>query len=293
MKEKLTQQDIFAKYQEIMSKEIGLRSEHRAKLASFLADGCGDVTKCTEEIYDIVWRIFETARSSTVSRSYNVSYNLTKLDYTLESVGAHTNLVTEIATEALDFHYGGFSRTCDGYTYRDVIEAVRLHDLPENEMGDLADNGSRDESEKHFHELKYLRAYLDTYPNHVRVVKKNAWKLLDNMEKQDSPTGKLIYLSDKIAALLVTLCLDSLDLSPIILEDSPYASDRDRQEMAMCDFGSNLHAHRASEMWAVDFFVMRNLVRFDEDFFFTAILVMGTLMVNGIWYSWREKMYQN
>ena len=171
------------------------------------------------------------------------------------------------------------------------MEVVRLHDMAENVTGDLPDNGNRDEQRKNRHELRYLKDYLEVFSGKGKDLRIKISRLFQEMQNQTSPTGKMIYLADKVAALIITLCLDHLGHPPMILEDSDYASERDRQEMTMCDFCSDFHAYKASEMWAVDFFVMRDLVRFDEDFFFTAILVMATLMVNGKWYSWREKMY--
>ena len=287
-------------FRSIMAKEIKIRPEHWCKYHLWYFDLCGDVTKCEREIYKVVWRIFEAIHSGFVSRSYNLTYNLYDGEMVYESVGAHTNVVSAIATEALDFHYGGefgvlgrksCVKTIDGYSYRDIMEAIRLHDLPENEIGDLPDNGSRDESEKHFQEARYLKSFFDTYSDLSKTIKRNVLGLISSMDMHDSPTGRLIYLSDKVAALLVTLFLDFIGKSPMMLEDSPHASERDRQEMALCDSGD--YAYKASEMWALDFFRGRQLVRFDDDFFFTAIVVMSTLMVNGKWYIWREEMYEN
>ena len=46
-------------------------------------------------------------------------------------------------------------------------------------------------------------------------------------------------------------------------------------------------------MWAVDFFKMRKFNELDGSGFFTAIIVMYTLIVKGHWYTWREKDYFN
>ena len=50
--------------------------------------------------------------------------------------------------------------------------------------------------------------------------------------------------------------------------------------------------YKASEMWTIDHLKIRELIRLDDDGFFTALIVMYTLMVNGKWYSWREKDYR-
>ena len=302
MKTSIIRRDIFDRFRVIMGKEIAIRSNHRHLHHLHLFDYPGDVMKNAEDIYHAVWRIFETTRASFVPRSYNLSYNLTDSNIVYESVAAHTNMVIAIATEALDFLYDGDfgilikkgrGKTVDGYSYREIMEAIRLHDLPENITGDLPDNGGRDEDEKRFQEAKYLKDYLDTYPDMANTTRSSALDLLGHMDNRDTATGKLIYLSDKVAALMVTLCLDYLEKPPMISKDSIYASERDHQEMEMCDFSLDQHVFKASEMWAIDFFVIRELVKFDEDFFFTALIVMATLMVNDKWYSWREKMYKN
>ena len=112
------------------------------------------------------------------------------------------------------------------------------------------------------------------------------------MQMKDSMTGKMIFLSDKLAALFITLCLDDLGKSPMMALDSFYASKRDKGEMLMCDH-SFKGRHKASEMWAIDFFKMRKIVDLDDTFFFTAMIVMATLIVNGRWYNWREADYQS
>lgn len=299
MKIAFDKNEVIARYKVIMGNEIRIRPNHKAKRRFYFFDGCGDVTEAAEEIYNAARRVFEAAQLAFVSRSYNHSYGLCDSEIVYESVAAHTNLMTAIATEALDFHYGNdpnlcslknHGKTSDGYSYREVIEAIRLHDLPENVIGDLPDNGSHDEDEKHVHEEKYFTSYFNTYPKRAAALKQNVSELLAGMEEKSTSTGKLLYLSDKLSALIVTLYLDSSGDWPMISADSPYVSDKDRQEIAMCDFSYN-HKSKASEMWAIDFFEMRELVKYDDDFFFTALLVMATLIVNGRWYSWREKRY--
>ena len=123
------------------------------------------------EIYYTVWRLMEMAKIAFISRSYNMTYGLFSDDFIFESVGAHTNLVSGIVAHALDFYYGsGFGEpnggmlvTPDGYSYRDVMEAVRIHDLAETEYGDIPDNGARDEDRKDRKEYEYFKHFIDTY----------------------------------------------------------------------------------------------------------------------------------
>lgn len=246
------------------------------------------------DFYNIAWQILEVAKSSLVSRSYNYSYSLTRENTVWESVGAHTNLVLAIMDYALWYVYGSnsFHHTIDMYSYRHIVEAIRLHDLAENETGDEADNGERNEEEKNRIEMEYFKIFTNRYPSTDPNLKNKVLDLLKEMQDKSSPTGKLIYLSDKVSADIITLCLDRENHPPMIRKDSPFVSKRDLEEIALCDFVTDLGYYRASEMWATDFFEVRKLNQYDETFFFTALIVMATLMVHGKWYEWREKSYQ-
>lgn len=284
-------------FQEIMENEIRIRPRHFPNTA--FGGTTLRVSACASDFYCLVVRISEIARSSFVSRSYNRSYNLCSSDMVFESVGAHANLMSSVMTAALDFRYGygfgtksdklGFS-TLDNYSYREIMETVRLHDIAENVTGDSADNGNRDEAEKDRLELQYLKGYLNLYSPYEADLKAKILRLFKEMQGRSSDTGRLMYLADKISALIITICLDDLGHPPLILEASSYASERDREEMKMCDEPYE-HAYKASEMWAIDFFQLRDIVDDDIYFFFTALIVMFTLAINGKWYTWREKLY--
>ena len=291
---KLDTKKIFSEYGSIMSNERKIRPViHMGNI--IMKPKNLEKLKAPAEIFAIAERVYRNAGLNFVPRSYNGSYGLSKTEITFESVGAHTNLVCAIAEEALDFFYGhGFGyteRTIDGYLYQDVITAIHAHDLAELRYGDLADNGSHDKDAKFKLELEYLENYLDTYSISLRHEKAVLLKLLKEMEAQSSHTGKVVYLADKAAALIATLYLDSIKRSPMIRMSSSYASDRDKSEMRNCDRSYD-GAYKASEMWAVDYFVERKIVDIDESLFFTALIVMMTLIVNGRWYNWREKFYQ-
>lgn len=247
---------------------------------------------------NLSWRLLDIAKGAFVPRGYNKSYGLSSEEFYFESVSAHTNLVTAIVTAALDFYCGisfgsvwdAYEMSYGGYSYRDIIEVVRLHDLAENETGDIADNGMRDEIMKNDEEFLYVEAHLATYPLFQNRFRRAVLGLFKEMQEKSSPTGTLIYLADKVAALVITLALDREGRSPLISPDSPDLSERDRQEIEICDCSYD-GKYRASEMWATDFFMVRKLAELDTDLFFTALVVMMTLDVHDRWYSWREKEY--
>ena len=164
-----------------------------------------------------------------------------------------------------------------------------MHDLSENEIGDIPDNGDRNDEEKDALEMAYYEKYAAKFID--GKLEKHVLRLLGEMQKKNSFTGRMVYLADKVAALIITLCLDEIGYSPMTYMASPHASNRDRAEMRMCDSTKD-GMYLASEMWTMDFFEMRNLCQYDDTMFFTALIVAATLRVRGSWYNWREKAYQ-
>ena len=252
-----------------------------------------------DEIESATWRLSEIAEASFIPRSYVAYYGISDEKYANESDGAHTNLVLALINEALDYYYGSdfgepgskWPRTIDGYTRREIVEAARLHDLPENIYGDIPDNGERDNVGKDREEADYFYKYTRSYAKYKTKFADNVMSLLLQMRNPHSPTGRLLYMADKTAALLITLQYDVNNVPPLMDIDNPKATCRDKTEMQLCDYKEN-NKCRASEMWAIDFFKMRDICNQDEFGFFTAILVMRTLEINGKWYSWREKDYE-
>ncbi|MBQ9180650.1 hypothetical protein IJ135_00960 [Candidatus Saccharibacteria bacterium] len=254
-----------------------------------------------EDFYRIAKQLMEVAKSSLVLRSYVNRYGLSNAATADESVGAHTNLVLALIDKALDFYYGPtfgepdgeFPRTLDGYSYREITEAVRLHDLPENEIGDIPDNGSGNEFKKRIDEDHYYATFMREYPEGRSGFAKRVKGLIDSMNQHDSLTGRMIYMADKTAAILITLTYDSVGASPVMSRKDEHASPRDLEEMNIADWVSEdgFH-HRASEMWTIDHLRIRKLSEYDDTQFFVAIIIMYTLMVNGKWYDWREEDYR-
>ncbi len=285
----------------------------------------GEITYRPEDFYMLAQRVLEFAKSSFVPRGYNEPYGLSSADFFFESVGGHTNLVSEITSSALDFTYSEnfgnsfalssfMTRTIDGYSYREVLEVARLHDLAENETGDSPDHGNRDEDLKMAMEFDYVERHLGTYPDSQRGFTERVLRLFSEMQMLTSPTGILLYLADKVAALIVTLALDLAERervreverilaeekevppellkprSPMISGDDPYLTEQDIREIRTCDKSFN-GKYRASEMWTIDYFVTREISKLDKDMFFTALIVATTLVVNDVWYGWREMDY--
>ena len=244
-----------------------------------------------EKLYNITYQILEFGHSSLVLRSYNNNYNLTEDRIAYESVGGHTNLVGVIIDRIMRLGWSSaVNESVEGFYYNEIMEAVRRHDLPENVIGDIPDNGMRDEKSKSEKEHQFwqdFRKYstYDEYHHEDRVQ-----MLLDEMEQKSTIIGRMLYLADKIAANIITLCYDSINRSPMITMDDEKASPLDREAMAHCDYNENGY-YKASEIWTYGYFVTRETIKYDDIGFYTAIIVIATLIINGEWYKWREKLY--
>ncbi len=254
---------------------------------------CGLSPEC---FYDLATAIMETCKLSFASRSYNVRYHLTTSQETYESVGAHTNFASDILKAFLIYFYGPNAHFLEGnYTYNEVMDAMSRHDKPEARYGDIPDNGTRDENLKRSNEEKYQRWLSSLMPPATIDYEKNVLSLLQQMETKKTFLGRSLYLADKISALLANLYLDSIGDFPYRTIDDDELSDRDVQEINIIfnEYGiADLSYHyKGSEMWAIDYFKSRNIIDYDDTGFFTSLLVMYTLMVNGGWYDWREGDY--
>ncbi len=292
-------------YKSIMRAEIELNDSwrHKDKLLSEAND-----------LLNLTIQIMEVAYSSSVIRSYNIIYGLTEEKRTYESDGGHTNLVKEILDRALCFVYGPYSdQKREGYPREDIMRAAGRHDLAENVTGDKADNGDRDEEKKRKIEQFYLKEFSELSPKTMLTSEYNIARILDEFENKSSPIGRLLYLSDKVSAIIATLVeemvrkppqaqkvADTLNVPvekvigkpPLMSIHSPLASRKDRDLMRIAGSRNNKNVYTAGEMWTVDYLKYRSLRKYDDSGFFTAIVILTTLIVKNEWYDWREEDYK-
>lgn len=245
------------------------------------------------ELLGYVTQAFEVCSLALVSRVYNIRYGLTEDTKTFESVSAHTLLLETIVDRFLLFEYGSnFKRTADKYSYREIMEAVRRHDLPEIIIGDQPDNGKRDDKELAKKEQQYWRMFSSLFLNGKTKSEGRINSLLLEMQERRSSTGRALYVADKIALIVMALRCDTKKVSPTMQLNDPDASDNERADMQTCDRCDKNGRFLGSEMWTVDYFKTRRLYRYDSTGFFTAFVVMATLAAhNNRWYHWREKDY--
>ncbi len=240
------------------------------------------------DINDIATRLIEIAKNSTVLRCGNHIGHLTDATQAFESDGSHTNLVRAIVSYALDFLYG-LECTNLNYTRREIDEAILIHDLPENIIGDIPDNGTRDEGKKQRAENDYYAQFFQLYGQNS-VFGQRVSRLLHEMNTRSSHEGRLIYTADKLSAIIMMLCYDSLGMFPHADRKEPSMSKINQTEIETCEINHGGYI-LLSELWTVDYLIGRKLVRFDDTGIFTAILIMITLMTHGCWYQWRETNY--
>ena len=269
--------DIFAKYCRIIDEEAAL-------------SGNPWDTHEVHGLYNTVKQIAEFAKSATVLRDYNRNYYLTRQTTAFESASAHSNLVAAMVDRALSWHYGpAVQFTNDGYSYREIMEAIRRHDLSENVTGDIPDDGDRDEAAKNQAKREYQSRFSALYSEYESGFESKVSRLLIEMEERSSLTGRLLYTANKASAIIMALCYEELGSTPFKTLGRPY-TDRDRQEFELCSLAEN-DLYYASEMWTIDYIKLRQLIEYDDTGFFTALIVMYTLKVHQQWYSWRERDY--
>ena len=281
-------------FKEIMSKERLIRKEW-----------CFDFFHQHQpnHIYQDVIQILEVARSSTIPRVFLNDYNVYKGECIYESTSAHANLFKEVFTRALDdFEY--CANTLDDsnsikkiianevkcYSKDEMYAAITLHDLPENEIGDYPDNESCDVSLKHQQEYLYCTDYVKMYARKDSDFGKHVLELIQSMGTKDSLVGQLLYLADKTSAVLNVLSYDHFNIPVLIHTESPHASRLNLAAMERCDYHKDGY-YRASEMWTIDFFELRQFCQYDRTGYFTALIIMYTIIVHRKWYAWRKSTY--
>ena len=236
-------------------------------------------------------RMLEVTRNSTVLRFGNLAAHLTEDSMAFESDGAHTNLVRALVDLAIDFNYGcDFDGLC--YSRRIFGEAVLLHDLPENVTGDTPDNRLRDAAEKRKLEDEYFDEVWSTYGAVYYRQRRLVELLREEMEEKSTEEGRLLYMADKLAAILMMLCYDFMGKTPSVAFGSDYLNGVNKAESDLCERRTPDGKILLSELWSVDFLRGRRLNQYDDSGFYTALLVATTLYASGKWYQWRENQYR-
>lgn len=281
-------------FQEILKKEYLIRDEWSFNFF--------DKHRSTH-IFSDVTQLFEIAELSTVPKGYLKSYGLYSEDSIFESVGAHTNLVHAILSLAMDnFDYyaknhdnedGTRKIVCEEierYTREEMHEAITLHDLPTNEIGDWLDNTDRNLEYKKALEVGYFNRFTSHYSYKNPDFARHVIELLENMDPEGSLIGQILYLTNKTSDIITALVYDKKGISPMMHMRQGLTPRRDRLAMLCCDY-QNDDCRKASEILTMDFFEIRQFAKCDRTGYFTALIIMATLIVKNTWYTWRKQTY--
>lgn len=244
------------------------------------------------QMYRIAKRVLEVAKNSTITRSGNITGHLSNDRMAYESDGGHTNLMHAMVDYAIDYIYNLSDQCSLYYDDRVIHEAIRLHDLPENKTGDIADNRARDETMKAKIEAEYFTKFGDLYSKSEKPLYQNAMNLLSEMSNKSTKEGCFLYTADKVSAIIMMLTYDQKGLLPFAFPEDRSLSRIPITELRLCERRSPEGGLLLSELWTIDYFYGRNLIQYDKLGFFTALLIMTTLIVHDDWYEWRESQYR-
>lgn len=248
-----------------------------------------DVSVSADELYGTMLQLSEIAYSTLVPRSYNLRYNLTIHPDTFESVASHTFLMENMMDSALAFLYNpNMLHTMGGFTYREIMQAVRRHDLPENVITDIPDNGNRNDRSLALQEDRYWSIFSKESPSKKTYPEDKIMSLLkDSRSCFKTTIGKMIHAADKAAAIFACLCFEEKGHAPIMVIDDSNASQTEYRLMQKCERRLGESYCYASEMW-LKFFFHRGTHVLDQGKYFTALLVMKTIAVTGKWYNHKQ-----
>ena len=263
------------------------------------------------DIKKVVNFVYNTAYQAISPRYVAVRSGDTKLTTIPESIGGHTLIMTPIylgLRDVLKNHY--FSTPEEVF-----LEAIRIHDLPENKFSDIPDNGcsEHDKGNKEYLEREQMLKYREFIPKYKRQIFDAAMKLLDSKATLETIDARIFYLTDKIAAILLPLTghhnyvstvTSQENINPSLVSEEYYPriyfdytnvdklASREREELKIIR-GTRKPTIPvpAYELWSADFLAVRKMTAYDDYGYFTALIVAYTLACTGEWYSWREAMY--
>lgn len=252
-------------------------------------------------VYSLTVILMETAESSKVLRSGEIQSGNTDDNRAYESDGAHVNLVQMLVSLYIETmlckkipiryilkHPKLLARRLYyrlSWPHWSIIEAmIKMHDLAENESGDIADNGRRNELAKRSMEQSYLndlRKYYDEIFGKRKA--KRIFQLYKEFEEKSTPLGQVIYCADKIAAPLYFINSDASGTRSYVSKNEVEKSELNKKSAELCE--ETNQGYLLGKLWTADFVYTRRIVQYDTEMFFTAIAIMMTLVVYGKWFD--------
>ena len=109
------------------------------------------------------------------------------------------------------------------------------------------------------------------------------FQLYYEFERHSTPLGRVIYCADKIAAPLYFINSDRSGERSYVSREEVEKSETNIRSAKLCR--KTKRGFLIGQLWTADYVYTRELVKYDEDMFFTAIAVMMTLIVYGEWFD--------
>ena len=200
-----------------------------------------------------------------------------------ETVIAHTALTTTLFEKALLDCYGAdfgepnakHTKTDDGYSYREAMEAAKVYSLSELKASD--------EGEKKL----FLSRYIGYHDRGIEFAQ-HVLKLASGETTTD--TAKALLLADRTATIFMALARDRIN-EPSLLQRSDGRLNADEKQILMQLPAYVGNSVKVSQLLLYKFFKTEELTKIDDTGLFTAIIITQTLNANGTWPSWRLEDY--
>ena len=177
----------------------------------------------------------------------------------------------------------------------EVIRCLAVHELGENDTGDVPDDGARDNAKKDADEYEYVRNYLSCwditsagaggdliYPQCMKSVSaQQILKVFREMQEKSTELGRFIYCVDKTEAILQNLIYETQGRTGSFEGKKKFVkemSERDRMEVEATK------SDKVADNWAYGFYDRcRNIEYFD---IFFSIIRAAAKDVRGEDFNW-------
>lgn len=235
---------------------------------------------------DIVLQNMKSSGGLTDSQLKLLEYELTKIDPRSknkpESVSEHSLGTIELVMGISRFFPNKIPQS-ELYRY---IRLLKYHDVAEKDVGDIADDGTRDEDDKNRREYESTKAFVIDWPENEKEHFLRDYKAFqepynDKLSLDERKFVQICYLCDKTDAILKAIVYEIYGqfggLNP--LTSSPV--DRKEVERIGTDNAVDCWTYRYFEKeWARPSYCRE---------IFIGIIKAAILDVRGEWFSWANK----
>lgn len=158
--------------------------------------------------------------------------------------------------------------------------AAEAHEIGEVLIGDIPDDGQRDEALKIKQEKAAVAKFAEALPE---VVRADLLKFFDEFDDKSSKRGRILYCADKIEAVLQGLLYESKGLVGDIRCKEHIVKLSEQDQRGVAKSGS----FRLADIWAVHF--VEKVRKYPEAEIFLEILDVAVHDVRGEGFAWMEQ----